>query len=262
MRIVAAFALRDLLLLRSYRFALAYDLGWGVAQLLVYYFISRLIGVPTEDLGAAPSYFEFVVAGIFGTLVLGAATSEIGERIREEELTGTLEMVVAQPVRSALLALGYAGFPITFALVRVLLYLLVAILFLDFAAADADWVGVAAVLIASAASFLAIGIVAAAVTVVYKRGGRIAGLAIFAMTFFGGALFPISALPSWLEPVGRAMPTRFSFDGLRQALFAGEGWLRDVAALSGVSVVALPLSLWIFSLAIERAKRDASLAQY
>lgn len=262
MKTVAAFAERDLLVLRSYRFALPYDLGWGVANLLVYFFISRLIGVPAEDLGAAPGYFEFVVAGIVASLVLGAATTEIGERVREEELTGTLEMVVAQPVRAELLAFGYAAFPVLFALARVLVYLLIAIVLLDFSAANADWIGVGAVLLASAAGFLALGIVAAAVTVVFKRGGRVADLAVFAMTFLGGALFPISTFPSWLEQLGRVMPTRFAFDGLRAALFAGEGWLDDVAVLGGVAAVALPLSLWIFARAIERAKRDASLAHY
>jgi len=255
MKTVAAFAGRDFLVLRSYRFALASDFGWGVVNLLVYFFISRLIGLPVEDLGAAAGYFEFVVAGIVASLVLGAVTTETSDRIREEELTGTLEIVVAQPVRAELLALGYAAFPVMFALVRVLLYLVIAITFLDFDAASADWIGVGAVLLASAAGFLALGIVAAAVTIVFKRGGRVADLAVFAMTFLGGALFPISTFPSWLEPLGRMMPTRFAFDGLREALFAGEGWLNDVAVLGGVAAVALPLSLWIFDRAVESQAR-------
>lgn len=255
-------ARRDLLLTRSYRLALPYDIGWGIVELLIYYFISRVVGAPEESLGAAPSYFAFALAGILMGLVIGSATSDIADRIREEQLTGTLELVIAQPVRVVELALGYAAFPITFALARVALYTLICIAFLGLPAGEADWIGVVAVLLASAAGFLALGIVAAAVTVVYKRGGTIAELGIFGMTFLGGALFPVSALPGWLEPIGNVMPTRLAFDGLRDALYAGEGWLLDVAALAGIAMIAVPASLWLFARALERAKRDGSLAQY
>lgn len=255
-------ARRDLSLKRSYRLALVHDLFWGIVQLFVYFFISRVVGTPEEDLGAAPSYFAFALAGILMGLVIGSVTSEIADRIREEELTGTLELVVAQPVRNAELALGYAAFPIAFALARVVLYVGIAIVFLDLPAGGTDWIGVAAVLLAAAAGFLALGIVAAATTVVFKRGGRIADLGIFAMIFLGGALFPVAALPGWLEPLGHVMPTRFAFDGLRDALFAGEGWLGEVAALGAMAAVAVPTSLWLFDRALARAKRDGSLAQY
>ena len=255
-------ARRDLLLTRSYRLALPYDIGWGIVELLIYYFISNVVGAPDEDLGAAPTYFAFALAGILMGLVIGSATGDIAERIREEELTGTLEMVIAQPVHATRLALGYAVFPVAYALVRVVLYVLVAVVVLDLSADDADWIGFAAVLLASALGFLALGIVAAAVTIVFKRGGTIAELGVFAMTFLGGALFPVSALPGWLEPLGKVMPTRFAFDGLRDALFAGSGWAAEVAILLAIALVALPASLWAFAGAIERAKRDGSLAQY
>jgi ABC-type multidrug transport system permease subunit len=259
---LATLARRDLLLARSYRLAIAYDIGWGVVEVIIYFFISRVVGAPEEELGAAPSYFGFALAGILMGLVIGSATSAIAQRIREEELTGTLEMVVAQPVRSDALALGYATYPIAFALLRVFLILTLAVAFLDLSAAEADWVGVAVVMVASAAAFLGLGVVAAAATIVYKRGGTIAELGIFAMIFLGGALFPFSALPDWLEPVGRVVPTRFAFDGLRDALFAGEGWGGDVLALLAIAALAIPASLWVFGRALERAKRDGSLSQY
>lgn len=262
MSALATLARRDFQLARSYRLAVPHDIGWGVVELLIYFFISRVVGSPDESLGTAPSYFAFALAGILMGLVIGSSTGEIAARVREEELTGTLELVVAQPVRSAELALGYAAFPIAFALARVALYLTIAVVFLDVPAGEADWVGVAAVLVASALAFLALGVVAAAATVVFKRGGTIAELVIFGMTFVSGALFPIAALPAWLEPVGNAMPTRFAFDGLRDALYGGRGWSAEVGILLAMALVAVPAALWLFDRAIARAKRDGSLAQY
>jgi ABC-2 type transport system permease protein len=259
---VVSIAARDLLLQRSYRLGLPFDLFWGLIDLVLYYFISKVVGPSPAGLGSAPSYFAFALAGILMSLVVTSATSEIAGQVREEELTGTLEALCAQPVRPVDLAIGWAAFPCAYAVARVGVYLAVAIAFLHLGTHRIEWLGVILALLAATLAFLALGILAAAATVVFKRGERIVGVAIFAMTFAGGALFPLGVLPGWLEWIGKAMPTRFAFDGLRHALFGQGGWGADVSILAGMGAVAVPASLWVFSLALERAKRDGSLAQY
>ena len=63
--------------------------------------------MPAADLQGAPSYFAFAVAGILVSLVVASATAEIAGRVRDEQLTGTLELLCAQPraQRAALLRL-------------------------------------------------------------------------------------------------------------------------------------------------------------
>src|SRR5690349_6889894 len=105
MKALLALGRRDLILARSYRVAFVFDLGWGVVNVLVYYFISKVFGqTAPETLGRAPSYFAFALAGILVSLVVSSASSEIASKLREEQLTGTLEMLVAQPVRSSEIA--------------------------------------------------------------------------------------------------------------------------------------------------------------
>ena len=48
------------------------------------------------------------------------------------------------------------------------------------------------VLVAATVAFLPLGVLAAAATVVFKRGQNLVGVAIFAMTFVGGALFRLA----------------------------------------------------------------------
>jgi ABC-2 type transport system permease protein len=259
---VAALFGRDLSMQRSYRFSLAYDLFWGLMEVVLYYFVSRVVGgIPAEDLGRAPTYFAFALAGILMALIVGSATGEISSRVREEELAGTLEALVAQPVRAWELATGWAAFPLLWAFARLALYLALAVAMLDLDASEVSWAGVLLMLAAAALAFFPLGVLAAAATVVFKRGGAIVGVAIFAMTLLGGALFPVSVLPGWLEAIGKVMPTRFAFDGMRAALFGG-GWGGDALVLTAIGVVAVPLSVWLFALALERAKQDGSLAQY
>lgn len=261
MTAVVALIRRDALIAGSYRLAFTFDLAWGAVDLLLYYFLSRVVG-EGADLDGAPSYFAFAVAGVLVALVVSSATAEIGARIRDEQLTGTLEVLVAQPLAPWRLAAGYAGFPFLFAVARVGLYLLVAALALDLATAGADWVGVGAMLVLSGLAFTGLGIVAAAVTIVVKRGSAVVDAAVFAMTFVSGALFPVSLLPGWLEPLGRVMPTKPAFDGMRAALLAGTGWSDDALVLAGVSAVLLPVSLCVFAAALRHARRRGTISQY
>lgn len=258
-----ALARRDYSIFSSYRFALAFDLLYGLIDLIIYFFISRTFkGASTADLGGAPSYFAFVTVGIVITLVIGAASAEVGWRLREEQLTGTLEALVTQPIRAWQIALGMAGWPFTFALVRAAFYLLIAATLLGVDLSHASWAGGFLVLLAAGLALLGLGIALGALVMVFKRGNNIVGLVSIALGFAGGAFFPLGVLPGWLEFVGKLLPTRFVFDGVRSALFAGTGWGEDALVLLGYSVIGLPLALWAFSRALDYARRRGSLAEY
>jgi ABC-2 type transport system permease protein len=263
MSTLAAFGRRDFLVRRSYRLAFASDLLYALVDLLLYYFISRVVGpVPAAELDGAPSYFAFAVAGVIMSLVVASATTEITVRIREEQLTGTLELLTMQPIGPSQLGFGTAAFPLLFALARAAAYLALSVLVLDLPTDSVDWGGVVVMLATAAVSFAPIGVLGAAATVVFKRGGAIAGLAVFAMTFVSGSLFPLTVLPDWLEAIGRVMPTRFAFDGMRAALYEGGGWGTDAAVLLAFAVVLVPVSVWAFGAALRHARRTGTLAQY
>jgi ABC-type multidrug transport system permease subunit len=254
---------RDYSVASSYRFAIGFDLFYGLIDLLVYFFIARTFkGASSAHLGGAPSYFAFVTVGIVITLVISAASATIGLRLREEQLTGTLETLAAQPIRSWQIALGMAGWPFAFAIVRGAVYLLVAATLLGVDVSRASWVGVALVLLAAGLALLGLGVALGAAVVIFKRGNNIVGFVSLALGFAGGAFFPLAVLPGWLEFLGKLMPTRFIFDGTRAALFKGAGWGEDTLVLLAYSVIGLPLALWAFSRAVRHARRRGSLAEY
>jgi len=258
-----AMARRDFLVARSYRLPFVADLTWGVIDLVLYFFISKVVGPePGADLQGAPTFFAFVLAGILVSLVIESAMGVISGRVRDEQLTGTLELLCAQPVRNAQLALGYAAFPLAFAVVRVAVYLVIAVVALGFSTDSTDWLGVAVMLVVSGGAFLGLGILAAGATIVFKQGEAIIDAAVFAMVFVSGAFFPLSVLPDWLEPIGRAMPTSFAYQGLRNALFQGGGWGTEAAVLGVIAVVGVPLTVVVFGAALTHAKRQGTLSEY
>src|SRR2546423_13376749 len=106
-RILRALLLRDYRVRNSYRFTIALDLFVGILDIIVYYFISKTFkGASSASLGGAPSYFAFALVGIAITAVVQATAQGVGYRLREEQLTGTLEALVAQPITAPETALG------------------------------------------------------------------------------------------------------------------------------------------------------------
>lgn len=261
--VAAAIARRDFEINRSYRVAFVLDIFWGAIDLLFYYYFSKIVGLaPSVDLDGAPSYFAFAVAGMAVSVLVLSATTTISSRVREEQLTGTLEFICANPVRSSEFALGTATYPFVYASVRVTIYLVLGVAFLGVAAGDVNWAGVAVIVPLSSFAMLGLGVLSAAATVVFKRGGSVVTVAVFAMTFISGALFPISLLPDWLQPIGEAMPTAAALDGLREALYGGGAVWSEALVLVGWAVVLLPVSLWVFAKAVKKARAQGALAQY
>jgi len=261
--VIAVIARRDYQLARSYRLSFLFDLFFGFISLLIYFYISRAFGdAPETRLGGAPSYFSFAAVGVSLTIVFQAATVGLTRRLREEQLTGTLEALAAEPVRANEMALGLAGFPFLFAILRAALYIGLAWVFLGLDLSDADFAGFAAVLLTASVVLTAVGIALGALVLVFKRGDTLAVLASFALTFGGGAYFPVSVLPDILQPLAEVLPTTFIFDGMRAALFRGEGWVDDAAMLVAFGAVGVPLAIWAFALALAACKRRGTLTQY
>jgi ABC-2 type transport system permease protein len=262
-RTVAAIMRRDLRIARSYGFALVFDITFGLVELFIYFFISRtFMNSPTADLEGAPTYFAFVAVGIVITLVIGAASAGVAERIRNEQQTGTLEALAAQPISTLDLCLGMVSFPFVFALLRGALYLGVAIFALNLALPEASWVGFLTICLVAGTALLSLGIALASFVVAFQRGSTVSWVLAFGLGFAGGAYFPISVLPGWLRALTVIVPTRYVFDGARSALFQGENWTSEAAILTLYSAVSLPIAVWVFSNALLFAKRKGTLSEY
>lgn len=254
---------RDYVIARSYRIAFFLDLGFGVLNLVIYYFISKTFGAqPTKNLDGAPSYFAFVALGISVMVVMEAASIGLANRIREEQLTGTLEALVTQPITAVELAFGLTGYPFLFAMSRAAFYVLVSAAFLGVDVGRTSWVGFVLLLLVTGLALAAIGIFLGAVVLVVKRARVIASIFTFGLGFLGGAFFPLSVLPGWLRPLGKIAPTRFAFDGLRAAVFRGTDWAGDFVVLVLFSAVALPAAVGLFAIALRAVRRSGSLLQY
>jgi ABC-type multidrug transport system permease subunit len=260
---IGAIASRDYRITRSYRLAFGLDAVYGGLELVIYFFLSKVVGpVDPAELAGAPNYFAYAAVGLVIGAVLSASTASVAQAARQEQLTGTLEVIAAQPVTSLDLSAGMVSFPLAFACVRAAVYLTIAGLFMHLDVSKTSWFGVVATLAATVVGMAPIGVVAAGSVLVFKRATLVVAGVISILTLFSGALFPIALLPQWMQRIAQIVPIRFAYDGVRRAMFEGAGWHADALALLAFGVIAAPLSLLVFSAAFDHAKKKGTVAEY
>lgn len=261
--VLGALVRADYLTARSYRLSLAFGILIGLVNLSVYYFVARsFVPADVSQLQGAPDYFAYAAVGVVLTVVLQGTSVSLARRIREEQLTGTFELLAAQPVTSAELALGLVGWPFLYAALRAAIYLLAgtAVLGLDLGAAD--WPGFVLVISASAFALTSVGIFFGGLVVVFKRGEPLVAFITFAAGFLGGGFFPLEALPGWLRALSDVVPTTAAFRGVRGALFKGSGWGGPALELLAFGAVALPVAVLVFDRALAYTRSRGTLSEF
>jgi ABC-2 type transport system permease protein len=82
---------------------------------------------------------------------------------------------------------------------------------------------------------------------------------------FSGVFFPPQLLPGAMQQVSKILPATYGLTAIRGILIENNGLneaREPIITLLIFLAVLLPLSLWIFSRAVRRAKREGSLIQY
>ncbi|HET7113143.1 MAG TPA: ABC transporter permease, partial [Pyrinomonadaceae bacterium] len=80
-----------------------------------------------------------------------------------------------------------------------------------------------------------------------------------------GVFFPPQLLPAAMQNISKILPATYGLAAIRGVLIDNNGLNEargPIITLLMFLAVLLPLSLWIFSRAVRRAKREGSLIQY
>ena len=183
--------------------------------------------------------------------------------IRDNQKDGTLEPMLLAPLPTISIAMSSAVFRLVIAFGRMVVYLVFGIVVMGLWH-QADFLSLLIVLASAMLSFIALGVLSSAFVIVLKQGDPVI-VAYAALTaMLGGAFFPVTALPSWVRPVANLIPLTYALTGLRAALDGASpaNVLGPTFVLCGMAAVLLPLGILAFNWAVDRAKKEGSLAQY
>jgi ABC-2 type transport system permease protein len=254
---IAALVRRDLTLQLSYHFQLFikfFSIGMGV---LMFYFLSRLVGSAQELEGYRGGYFEFVLIGLLVMAFSQACVSSFSQSIQSAQSDGTLEILLSSAMRLPTLLAGTLIVPVLFALVEGGLYLVVGVLAADLRITLSGVLLAVLLLVLTLGTFAAVGIFSATVIVLTKRGDPFSMLALQASNLLAGAVFPVAVLPGALQALSHAIPAFYGLRGVREILLADGGLVdvrTDLLALLAFNVVMLPAAMWSLSRALNVAR--------
>ena len=264
MTVALAYLRRDFLIWSSYRLAAFWQVAGVFTMIGLIYFTGNAINgrsdLITEQGG---SYVAFIFLGLAFMDVFMQGLAALPRAINDNQRAGTLEPMLLAPVREPQLMASLWLFRFAFSMFRMSLFVAFGFAVLGFWHA-ANPLAIVAVFVPALITFVAMGGFSAAFMLLVKQGDPVL-IAFTAVTaVLGGAVFPVHALPGWVQPLALLVPLTHALSGIREG-FDGASVTDvapQVAVLSAMAAVLTPPSVYAFTWALNRAKREGSLGEY
>jgi ABC-2 type transport system permease protein len=266
MRVVAAFLRRDFRINLSYRASFALEILSTLFLLGLFFYLGRVVDKSqfSSQQNLRGGYFGYAAVGLALLAIVQTSLTSFSQKLREEQTTGTFEALMATPASPSLIVLSSALYELIVATISGLLLIVIAVaVFGLHLHLDPGSIGVAILALAGClGNFASLGVAVAAFTVVFKQTTALLGLVITGLAFLGGVYFPIDVLPAPIQSVASVIPFTWGLDVLRASLLGGDVDPLQLGGLFASAAVLLPMALFGFAIAVRRARRTGTLAQY
>jgi ABC-2 type transport system permease protein len=261
--VTAAYLRRDWLVWSSYRFAALFQITTVVVVVVGVAFAGDSIITKVREFNTSQDFASFVLAGLAFTDALFSGLTGPSRAVRDGQTSGTLEPILLTPTRTWQFIVGSSVFQIVLSFIRASIIVTAAVVFLGYWH-HANIPAAVLVFVPAFLTFLGIGLLSSAFTMVVKQGDPVVAGYLALSGLLGGALIPVGVLPAWLQSLSELLPLTHALRGLRLAL-EGRGIdavAGSVAVLTVMAIVAIPAGVYAATAATRRARREGSLVVY
>ena len=258
-----AIARRDLLTAIRYRIGFFIGAAGVLAELAAFYYLSKAVGPGFRPDGVEYFPFLLVGTGLYTFLVMGI--NSFLHIVQEAQQTGTLEVLMTTSTPAPVLIFLSAMSAFAGSTVQLLFYLGGGWLLAGSLPANPNIPGCIVIFCLSVVIAVAIGILAASLQLAIQKGSAVVWLLGSGIWFMTGTLFPIATLPKPLQLLSDLIPITHSLNAMRLALLQGAGFFSlrsEIVILALFCCVLLPMSVWIFSYTLRRARLEGTLSFY
>jgi ABC-2 type transport system permease protein len=254
---------RDFQVASSYRVGFLTGLVGGFANIVIFYYISRLVRL--ENSLSPDEYFAFVTIGVLIFTVVSATLTAPHMALRQELVAGTFERLLLAPGGTIASIVSLLLFPALYALLTVMAMLTFAAVVFGL---ELQWstvpLGVPLALLAILA-FAPFGILLQASVVIGKKAPPGTNYVILLIALISGLYFPVALLPEWVQWTSEVQPFTPAVDLLRWSL-AGQpltdsAWL-EVAKLAGFAVVMVPVATGVMAAMLRQSRRRGTILEF
>jgi ABC-2 type transport system permease protein len=189
------------------------------------------------------------IVGGYAVMFLLFALSNSASAFFEEKNTGVFQRLLSSPVSRAQLLWSRFLYGVLFGLVQ-----LMALFYAGHLLYGVDVIGHLGNLIIVCASVAAactgFGMLLAAITRSPQAANSLATLLVITMSACGGAWFPISLMPEFMQHISRFTLVYWAIEGFSAVLWAGDSLVQllpILGVLIGVTVAVMTIAVWRFN---------------
>jgi ABC-2 type transport system permease protein len=264
---IPAFVRRDLMVALSYRGPFVMDVLNLATQAMMFWFIGKMVDPATMPIygGSRATYMEFVAIGMVLSLVIALLLQRVATAVRQEQLIGTFESLLATPTTTTTVQVGSAAFDLLYVPIRAAIFLLIIALGFGLHFDAGGVLPALSVLLAFIPFVWGLGLLSAAAMITFRRGGSSVMIGATVLGLISGAYFPLDLLPGWLQAVAAVNPIAIAIDGVRHALLSGDGWATlqpEVLLLAPMAAASVTAGVVAFRLGLARERRNGTLGLY
>ena len=214
-------------------------------------FFSRIISIENEQVVGknVKSPAATRVVGGWAIMFLMFALNATATSLFEEKKSGMFQRLLAAPVTRAQILWSRFLFGIILGLVQLVTVFSVGSLLYGIDVSG-HLGNLTIICIATAAACTALGMLIASVSDSQEAAMGLAMFLVLTMSACGGAWFPISFMPEFMQQIARFTITYWAMDGFAQVLWAGKSFLQilpTVGVLLAIAAGMMALAIWRFN---------------
>jgi ABC-2 type transport system permease protein len=267
LRKAGAFIQRDFRIESGYKASFFMTIFQSMSLLVFFYFLGELITprASTSLSGLGGRYFPFAIIGLAFARYFDLTLRMFSESIRSAQMTGCLDAMLSSQTGCVTVVLMSSLYALISGALQLLVILMAGVFAFGVDLSRMNIPATLLVMVLSIAIFVAFGVLSAATVVWLKKGDPITWILGGFGSILGGAYFPISVMPGWMQKVSLVIPITYSLDALRLTMLKGYSVVlvaKPVATLVAIVVILLPASIALFAAAVRNGRKEGTLMQY
>lgn len=194
------------------------------------------------------SAIQFVTPGLLGWAIASGATFGAATNLVVWRKSGLLRRLRLAPIPTWAVVLARIAVSIAIAIAQAAIFVGVGAGFFGLKLTG-SWPMIIPLLIAGTLAFMAIGLLAGAVSKTEEAAVGIANFVVLPMAFLSGSFFSLDGAPGWIKVVGQGLPLKYLNDGMLSTMVRGEGPSSaslPIAVLLGFAVVVTAIAATLF----------------
>lgn len=262
-KLYAYIYLRGFKIWTSYKTQMILNVLSWVLPVFTYYFVGTSLGNSLVEKIGVSNYTAFFVIGLAFQGYVSSIITTISQRLRNEQLYGTIEYYVLSSggIVSFLVYSAIWGFVINTinALVTLSIGFALGVKY------DINALSTAIIIFFLLLSTIGFAMISAGFTMIVKQGNPIAFFFSTFTTLMSGTVFPVSILPLPVKLVSLALPLTWALNGLRLSMLNGYNVLQlanTIIILGIFDLILLPLGISFYTFAFKRARKKGTLSEY